>query len=302
MSMPMVIFQQAKDMKIDPALFAMSIGAIVALFASLKAEDKKIRFVLLAFAGAMAGGAFVMKFTTLMLIVAGLATIWYASMGLLGFFSFSSLFVAAFSALKLWGFLNIVVSRDGNSVLLASGILALLGISMFAYGWWKKGRERIIQTLLMPTVIFIVSVGVMLTPWIAKNLAEAKFSTIDVNAILNGNPIGFKVDYTKFLSKEELQKRQEEEQKSFLDANGNTVNEDFGRYFGYEEGINNYIRLPFNLTLQKNQGGEFTDITYLYLSLLPGALLLLSIGRILPLLGTSLFLGAMFVYYASSTL
>ena len=38
-----------------------------------------------------------------------------------------------------------------------------------------------------------------------------------------------------------------------LDADGNTKNEDFGRYFGYEKGISNYLKLPLNLTLQLNQ-------------------------------------------------
>jgi len=38
-------------------------------------------------------------------------------------------------------------------------------------------------------------------------------------------------------------------------------------------GINNYLKLPSNLTFQKNQSGEYTDISFLYLALLPVILL-----------------------------
>lgn len=68
-----------------------------------------------------------------------------------------------------------------------------------------------------------------------------------------------------------------------------------GRYFGYENGLNNYLRLAPNLTFQKNQPGEFTDITYVFLALVPVLFLFLA-GRVwyLPvvlivLLGASMY-------------
>lgn len=51
------------------------------------------------------------------------------------------------------------------------------------------------------------------------------------------------------------------------------MNEDLNRYFGQETGLNNYIKLPANLTFQINQKGEFTDITYIFLAFVPVALL-----------------------------
>ena len=54
-----------------------------------------------------------------------------------------------------------------------------------------------------------------------------------------------------------------------------TTNEDYGRYFGYEKGINNYVKLPWNLTMQLNQGGEFTTIWFLFLALIPSLFLFL---------------------------
>ncbi|WP_161997899.1 hypothetical protein, partial [Escherichia coli] len=49
-----------------------------------------------------------------------------------------------------------------------------------------------------------------------------------------------------------------------------------GRYFGYEEGINNYLKLPFNLTYQRNQPGEYTEITFIFLALLPAVFVFLA--------------------------
>jgi hypothetical protein len=54
-----------------------------------------------------------------------------------------------------------------------------------------------------------------------------------------------------------------------LTTTGTTTNEDFGRYFGYEEGLNHYLKLPWNLSYQVNQKGEFTDITFLFFALIP---------------------------------
>ncbi len=93
----------------------------------------------------------------------------------------------------------------------------------------------------------------MVSPWVGKNLSEVGFKQFSVDTLLNGAPLKFNLDYSKILSKEELVKRQEEEKKAFLNSDGNTANEDYGRYFGYEDGINNYLKLPYNLTIQKNQ-------------------------------------------------
>ena len=58
----------------------------------------------------------------------------------------------------------------------------------------------------------------------------------------------------------------------------------------YEKWINNYIKLPWNLTMQINQGWEFTNIWWLFLALIPILFLFLSYRRkwleyvILPIL------------------
>ena len=104
-AMPMVIFQQAKDMKLDPALFFVSvigIYGIIYLFLryrenleeldtqhketislSFFSHHKNLAYILII--GTIVGLAFAMKFTTLMLILGLLGVIFYAKLGLAGF-------------------------------------------------------------------------------------------------------------------------------------------------------------------------------------------------------------------------
>ncbi len=63
------------------------------------------------------------------------------------------------------------------------------------------------------------------------------------------------------------------QQAASITSDGKSLNEDFSRYFGQESGLNNYLKLPANITFQKNQSGEFTDITYIFLAFLPAILL-----------------------------
>ena len=70
-----------------------------------------------------------------------------------------------------------------------------------------------------------------------------------------------------------MEKRKALNDFSMITSSGTSNNEDFSRYFGQEKGLNNYIKLPINLTLQKNQTGEFTDITYIFLAFVPVVLL-----------------------------
>lgn len=83
-------------------------------------------------------------------------------------------------------------------------------------------------------------------------------------------------DYTKIHSKEYIDKVVN---LKMMTDSGTSTNEDLGRYFGYEKGISNYVKLPWNLTMQVNQGGEFTDIGYIFLAFLPTLLLFLPMRR-----------------------
>lgn len=79
-AMPMIVFQQAKDMKLDPGLLAITTGSIFLLFEAVrsKRENDASAWKLFALAGFLAGIAFAIKFTTLMLFLGAAALICYA--------------------------------------------------------------------------------------------------------------------------------------------------------------------------------------------------------------------------------
>lgn len=99
-AMPMIIFQQAKDMKLDPGLFFVSvigIYGIISLFLRYKdsleisseqksddtpvgffAHHKNLAYILII--GTIVGLAFAIKFTTLMLILGLLGVVFYAKL------------------------------------------------------------------------------------------------------------------------------------------------------------------------------------------------------------------------------
>ena len=74
-------------------------------------------------------------------------------------------------------------------------------------------------------------------------------------------------------------------------------NEDLGRYFGYDDGVNNYLKLPLNLTMQSNQPGEYTEITPFFLALIPIIFLFLAFKNPFWIIGIVTILGFESLYY-----
>lgn len=99
--MPMIVFQQAKDMKLDPGLLCITTAALFVLYEAVKRKDAdwKKAWKAFALAGFLAGIAFAVKFTTLMLFLGAAALICYVGMGLAGFYGFFALFVGLFTKL-----------------------------------------------------------------------------------------------------------------------------------------------------------------------------------------------------------
>ena len=155
-AMPMVIFQQAKDMKLDPGLFFVSvigIYGILYLFLRYKenlegdissplslgeglgvradffAHHKNLAYILII--GTIIGLAFTIKFTTLMLILGLLGVIFYAKLGLAGFIGYFALFVGVFTKFGLWTQLNVSYPKDDvqflSTVTIASLAIGILG-------------------------------------------------------------------------------------------------------------------------------------------------------------------------------
>ena len=61
--------------------------------------------------------------------------------------------------------------------------------------------------------------------------------------------------------------------------------------------MNNYLKLPLNLTTQSNQPGEYTEITYFYLALIPIIFLFLAYGNPWWLVGLLLSIAFEFAYF-----
>ncbi len=275
-SMPMIVFQQAKDMKLDPALFFISISALYMLFEfynnykkgwtqGLPLQKSSI-LKLFTVIWLLLGFAFTIKFTTLLLISAVIWVLFFTRLWILGFLWYLSIYFAIFTAWWLWEMMNVVwlEKSESNTNLALMVWIIWIAFLITARVKTKKRFRRFIPRLLALFVWIIIAIS----PWAINNINQAgKFW---ISEILSGKSERFIADYSKIYSEKELNKIENKSELSrWLNSSWTTSNEDFWRYFGYEKGINNYIKLPWNLTMQKNQGWEFTDIWFLFLALLP---------------------------------
>lgn len=112
----------------------------------------------------------------------------------------------------------------------------------------------------------------------------------------------FVPDYTKIYSQGEIDSIEKKNTIEATSSSGTTTNEDLGRYFGYEDGVNNYLKLPLNLTMQLNQPGEYTEITPFFLALIPIIFLFLAYRNTLWIIGLIAMLGFEYVYFFNTGL
>lgn len=318
LSMPMVIFQLAKDMKLDPGLFFISAITIYMTFyifmkyigykkettgESFKiisetqwdkntievifnkqtkhwfssyftsfthiGEDifgKKQYLIYMLIIGVLAGFAFSIKFTSLLLISSLIWVIFYAKLGVGWFLAYISFYVAIFTKAKLWAMMNVVVPTDISFVNNVFVLWMLFGILFIFYSLNKYSLEAIKKFFII-LWLFLSGVCIWVSPWIAKNIASSE--TLSIGSILSGTTDIFPIDYTKIYSQDELDAINTKALQTTMTESWTSSNEDLGRYFWYEKWVNNYLKLPYNLTMQSNQKGEYTDITFIYLALLP---------------------------------
>lgn len=273
-AMPMTIFQQAKDMKLDPAYLFFAISGFMLLFSVWNAQkwDRK-NLSILALSGIIIGFTFSVKFTSLMLILGALGLISYRLLSIGGYFGFFFAFLGIFTQFDLWKKIFIWMPTE-NHALITQISLGLFFLSAFSFlvAWFEKKNLQYFKNWILAVSIFVISVGVSLVPWFMKNISEW-YPSITFDTILNGYRWVSPFDYTKIYPQSEYDARTKTSLDSAITSDGQSQNEDFSRYFGQEKWLNNYMKLPVNLTFQKNQSGEFTDITYLFLVLVPGILL-----------------------------
>lgn|GEM_PF-416789 len=237
-----------------------------------------------------------------MLILGVLGLIFYSKLGLAGFFGFFSLFVGVFTKAGLWTQLNVNYPKDDTNFLLAvTGISIGFAIIFFAFAFYQHKAIAFKKAFLV-SLIFLTGVGITTLPWIVKNISELGINNLSIMGILGGKSESLVVDYTKIYSPEELKKIEDKTNTEVMSASGKSQNEDLGRYFGYENGVNNYLKLPLNLTMQSNQPGEYTEITPFYLMLIPIIFLFLAYQNPYWIIGLVAMLGFEYAYFFSSSL
>ena len=293
-AMPMFIFEQAKDMKLDPGLFFVSIASVYLIIKLLlnshKSENNNnFKNKILSFFGntklnigskyiyffiiwILLWFTFSIKFTSLLLVSGVFALLFYARLWTIALFWYMGIFFAIFTKFGLWKMMNVSYPSDDVSFINNfSGISAVIGIVLLIYSFVIHKDK--IKWFIIKLFSILLGIIIALLPWFVFNISTS--DNINISTLLSGETDYLKIDYTELYSQEELDQKIEDQKQFTLSSTWTTWNEDWGRYFGYEEGINNYIKLPWNLSMQENQRGEFTDITYIYLTLLPLILLFL---------------------------
>ncbi len=294
-SLPMIVFQQAKDMKLDSWLFFVSIIVVYLLFKYYLNLDNKTylekakwfindkilhrwfhfnNLLIIFIIWLLAGFTFSIKVISLILISAIIWVIAYVRLGLMWFAWYVAIFFAIFTKAKLWWMMNVVVNPSNipwfeNKFFIISWLIWVL---LLGYSFIKN--KFIVKKFFLEFGIFLLWLIIALSPWIWKNIYET-YPNISLWGILSWKSDSFVLDYTKIHTQQDIDQIILEKNRTSMSSEWTTTNEDFWRYFGYEKWVNNYIKLPWNLTMQINQGREFTDIWFLFLALLPAILLFL---------------------------
>ena len=306
-SLPMIVFQQAKDMKLDSGLFFVSIIVVYLLYKvyilfwdtqkndweciESKKEEVKITtpnnnglFIsLFLVIWILAWFAFTIKFTSLLLISAIIGVIFFASFGVLAFLWYILIFFSIFTIGDLWSYMNVIVNPTNIPnfeiifSLISGSIWFLLFVLSIRFSQKNQWVDHI-KKFFVQLGVFLLGVFITLIPWVGKNIVVS-YPDISIGTMLSGKSDSFQLDTTKIYSEDELKIKKESIKSRSLSSTGTTADEDLWRYFGYDKGINNYVRLPWNLTMQTNQWWEFTNIWFFFLALLPVVLLFLPYRR-----------------------
>lgn len=303
--LPMSVFQLAKDMKLDYGLLTISIASVGLLYSILYSEEHfshKKSLPALWLVGMLIWVTFSIKVTSLILLLSVLWLISYKKFSLLGLLWFILWAMGVLSILDVWSMMNIVIPPSAQNFLFPFWI-----VSIFAAIGCLIWEFFLQKHTITPFKNYVIEIGVLLLgfcmallPWAIKNISEIpEGKNLSLNQIIGGFNAQFSPDYSLVYSPEEIDAIKAQ-QKTSLSEEGIASNADFWRYFGYETGINNYIKLPWNLTFQVNQKGEFTDISFLFLIFLPCIFLFLPFKKSLYKVLFAGCIGLAFLYWIPS--
>lgn len=288
-SMPMVVFQQAKDMKLDEWLFFISIIVfylIAKIFINYNNKDiveednflssKKniLKFIFIAWI--LSWFAFTLKFTSLLLISGLIGVIFFVKIWIAWFLWYLWIYFAIFTKAWLWSYLNVIYPKENINLINIFSIISAVLWLVFLSIWFLKYKKEI-WNLFKYILIFLLGILIAILPWLWKNINQAITSDTKINiwVLLSWKGELLDVNLNNIYTQEELDNISKIEEDKILNNSWAIKNEDLERYIGYEKGINNFVNLPWNLTMQVNQKWEFTNIWWLFLALLPAILLFL---------------------------
>lgn len=270
--MPMTVFQLAKDMKLDFALLWVSITALTLLYHTFFDGwhfSHKKSFWTLTLVWFFVGIAFSIKVTSLLLFIAVFGALSYKKLNIWWFLGFTCVFIWIFTFWNIWSMMNVIVPQD--IPVFIPLVFLFAGFAMLVFSSCVKIKSpQVLSHYIIESLCILGGFILALSPWIVKHSIELSWEKpfASVSQIINGKTDQFSPNYELIYSQDEF-KKIENSSRLWLDTSGTTNNEDFWRYFWYERGINNYLKLPFNLSFQINQKGEFTDISFLFFALIP---------------------------------
>jgi hypothetical protein len=276
-SMPMIVFQQAKDMKLDAWLFFVSVISLYLIYKYyLKLDNntylEKVKsfvndkvlhksfnisnLLIILIVWLLVWFAFSIKFTSLLLISAIIWVIFFARLGILWFMWYLAIFFAIFTKADLWGRMNVVINPNNIAWFETkfSLVFGLIWVVLLVYIFTKN--LGIIKKFLLEIWVFILWVLIALTPWLWRNIVES-YPNISVWSIISWTSERFNFNKTLIHTEEELVNINKEietrNNENKQESKCPSTDEDLCRYFGYEKWVNGYVKLPWNLTMQVNQ-------------------------------------------------
>jgi hypothetical protein len=205
-TLPTVVFQSAKDMKVDLAALFFVLLSFLAFLTWRKEKGEGESALFLWLSGLFMGFAFTMKYTVL-------------------FFMITMLLYALFELRR-------------------------------------RGRKNVIMTLFL----FILCVGIPFVPYAIKNVVETQQLSI------TSLRVGKSETPTIVLNPPLTDSRG-----AISPPLSTGVQEELGRYAGFDQGIEKYLMLPFTVTFNPVTSGMYVDIGYIFLAFIP--LVLLSIRK-----------------------
>ncbi|MFT4535529.1 MAG: hypothetical protein ACI9P5_002898 [Saprospiraceae bacterium] len=241
---------------------------------------------ILVLIGLLAGFAFSIKFTFLFFFLALYCAIWFFKGGRLTFIASFFLCFAVIFLFRLDAQTGLRQFHQNVGVL-QWGLL-LIGIALLAYIYikQKKKLQEVISYSLIIGSFFLLPV----LPWIGKNFSET--GKVTVTSLLNGKmaspvinignqqnnaseerviipglyqmPDAVETSEQSETSEKTNNRRNQKKRKA-----NNAVSEDLHRFMGYEVNPIRYLSIPYDVFINSNIAGVFTDVGFLLFLLFP---------------------------------